>query len=443
MKRWFIFSVLGLCTIAFGVLLIVKAHPVTFLFNLVWDLLSWIADVIPPTASGVIAICLGAFFLVFAFFQAGKQVLNLVAPDESSLIDALDRHHMEGKGIKIVAIGGGTGLSNMLRGLKSISSNITAVVTVADDGGSSGRLRESMDIVPPGDIRSCIAALARDDEVITRLFQYRFDNNASADLKGHSFGNLFLTGLVELGGSKNMADAVKNACDILRTRGQVLPVSNEPMYLKAEFSDGNIVSGESNITEANGGKIVKMTCDAPAPTVLPDVLEAIAEADLIVFGPGSLYTSIIPNLLVPGMIKALKEAAATKVYVCNVMTQPGETEGYSISDHVAALIKHSDGENLFNYVVANDEAPNKTQREKYLEKNQVPVELDEKKINEMGVKLYTTNLLQKGNMVRHNFRRLTKALLSIYKRDQRNQDKRRRRMRKKAIKSGFLASDAA
>ncbi len=419
LKRWFGFAVIGLFVIAFGVALIVKAHPVTLIANGIWGLLSLMADIMPPVASGIVAIVAGSFFLIFAFFSAGKQVLTSVAPDETSLLDTLDRHHMEGRGIKIVAIGGGTGLSNMICGLKTLTSNITAVVTVADDGGSSGRLRKEMDIVPPGDIRNCIAALASDEEVITRLFQYRFGDDASDDLRGHSFGNLFLTALVELGGSKNMADAVKNACSILKTRGQVLPVSNESMILIAEMEDGTIVKGESKIPEADG-KIKMMSCEGEPPKVLPDVIDAIDAADIIILGPGSLYTSVIPNLLVPEVVEAIDSSSAPKIYICNVMTQPGETTNYSVGDHVDALKKHAPGKKIFDYVVVNNKMPDKYQTQKYQEKNQAPVEVDYDRIKNNGIKVYETNLIQKGNLVRHNFRRLAKAVTDIYLKESRN-----------------------
>lgn len=417
LKRWLFFSATGLIIVGIGLALIFKAHPVTLAANFIWDILSWVADYVPPTVSGIVAIVLGAFFLIFAFFSANKRVLNLVAPNESSLFETLDRYHMEGKGLKIVTIGGGTGLSNMLRGLKNITSNITAVVTVADDGGSSGRLRKEMDIVPPGDIRNCIAALAADEEIITKLFQYRFGQAASADLRGHSFGNLFLTALVELGGSKNMAEAVNNACSILKTRGRVLPVSNEPMFLIAEMEDGAIVEGESKIPEAEG-KIKELRCKKPKPHILPDVLEEIKDADLIVLGPGSLYTSIIPNLLVPELTEAIHKSSATKIYVCNVMTQPGETTGFSVGDHVRVLNKHASGKKVFDYVIANDALPEKRQLQKYKEQEQFPVEIDSEVIQELGVEIYSTNLIQKGDLVRHNFRKLTKAIMNIYIRDQ-------------------------
>lgn len=434
LKRWLFIILVALIAVIFGLALVFKAHPVTRIAQFIWNTLSFIADNVPPTISGVIAISLGVFLLIYSFFRANKQILTLVAPDESSLLDTLDRALMENKGSKIVAIGGGTGLSNMLKGLKNYTSNITAVVTVADDGGSSGRLRKSMDIVPPGDIRNCIAALSHDDEVITQLFQYRFDSEAPQDLQNHSFGNLFLTALVELGGSKNMADAVQHACRILKARGNVLPVSNDPMHLIAEMEDGRKILGESKIPEANG-KIKRLYCEEPRPKVLPEVIEAINDSEIIVLGPGSLYTSIIPNLLVPEVVEAISKSNAVKIYICNVMTQPGETTDYSVSDHVQALMEHTketckDFSRLVDFVMVNNMAPHKSQLEKYKEDNQHPVELDYSVVRELGLRVYPTNLLQKGNFVRHNPYKLSKAILEIYSKELRKKNRAVRKLLK-------------
>lgn len=432
LKRWLFFTLLSFSAISLGIALILKTHPITVTANAVWNFLSFIADVVPPTVSGIVAILLGIFFLLFAFFKSNKQILTLVAPDESSLIDALDRHHMHGKGIKIAAIGGGTGLSTMLKGIKTYTSNITAIVTVADDGGSSGRLRESMDIVPPGDIRNCIAALARDDEVITQLFQYRFEDDAPPDLRKHSFGNLFLTALVELGGSKNMAEAVENACKILKTRGKVLPISNEPMHLIAEMEDGSVIHGESKIPEANS-KINQLKCEDPCPAILPEVIDAVKDADLIVLGPGSLYTSIIPNLLVTELVEALEESSATKVYVCNVMTQPGETTDYSVADHLEAISKHAHGKKIIDYVLVNNAPPQKKQLEKYATDGQFPVDVDYSRIKDLGIRVFPTNLLQRGNLVRHNFRKLARALAEICLKEEKKRKKTKKKKQKADI----------
>ena len=418
LKKWLFFIVVGLIVFVFGIALVLKARPITRIAQFIWNSLSYIADHVPPTISGVAAISIGFFVLIYAFFRANKQILNLVSPDQTSLMETLDRAHMDKKGIRIVSIGGGTGMSNMLRGLKKYTSNLTAIVTVADDGGSSGRLRESMDIVPPGDIRNCIAALSQDDEIITQLFQYRFDKDSPQDLQNHSFGNLFLTALVELGGSKNMADAVKQACRILRARGTVLPVSNDSMRIKAILEDGREIIGESNIPKANG-KIEKLVCDGPVPPALDEVIDSVKEAEIIVLGPGSLYTSVIPNLLVPELVRAIAESSAIKIYVCNVMTQPGETDGYSVSDHIEAVASHvydhaPSLNKIINYVIVNDTEPHKKQLETYKNDNQYPVKIDEEEIKKFKLKLYPTNLVQKGDFVRHNPYKLSKAIMEIY-----------------------------
>jgi uncharacterized cofD-like protein len=414
LKRWVLFTIIGLLSIIFGFALIFKAHPIANISNLLWAVLSWIADHVPPTISGLIAVSVGSFALIYAIYRSNKHILSVFAPQEQSLFEALDREYMSSKGIKVVAIGGGTGLSNMLRGLKNFTSNITAVVTVADDGGSSGKLRESLNMVPPGDIRNCIAALAPDEELITQLFQYRFDSSAPESLKNHSFGNLFLTALMELGGMRNMADAVKQACKLLRTRGLVLPVSNQPMKLRAEMTDGSIVDGESNIPKANG-RVKTLSCLEKDIVVLPEVLAAISEAELIVLGPGSLYTSIIPNLLVPKLAEAISEAKACKIYACNVMTQPGESSDYTVSDHIQAILDHVPQDiKLIDYVIANNKKPHARQLIDYSNDNQFQVEVDEAHIKRQGIKLHATNLLNKGNLVRHNPYKLSKAILKVF-----------------------------
>lgn len=418
LKRWIVLIPFGLVMISIGLALVFKAHPVARIAQAIWWTLSFIADHVPPTISGIVAIILGLFFLVFSFFKSNKQILNIVAPDQNSLLETLDRIHMASKGVKTVAIGGGTGLANMLKGLKLYTNNITAIVTVADDGGSSGRLRKTMNIVPPGDIRNCIAALSQDDEVITQLFQYRFDDDAPSDLQNHSFGNLFLTALVELGGSRNMADAVKQACRILKARGRVLPISNEPMNLEAELEDGRIIRGESQIPEA-GGKIKELRSSTPLPPILGEVLDAIKEAEIIVYGPGSLYTSIIPNLLMSDLVKAIAKSSAIKIYVCNVMTQAGETSGYNAYDHVKAIQEHTekyckDFTKLVDYIVVNNASPEKRQLDKYSADDQYPVDFDPISLKELGLKIFPTNLLQKGNLVRHNPHKLAKSIMEIY-----------------------------
>jgi uncharacterized cofD-like protein len=286
-------------------------------------------------------------------------VLGAYLPDDrESIPDVLYRRRHLDRGPKVVVIGGGTGLSNLLRGLKNYTSNITAIVTVGDDGGSSGRLREELGVLPPGDIRNCITALADEEKLVTELFRYRFE--AGQGLEGHSFGNLFLTALCSIT-KGDMLEAVRVASRVLNSCGQVLPSTLNSVVLVAEMADGSTVRGESHITSAKG-QITRLGCEPDNPVATPEALAAIADADLIILGPGSLYTSICPNLLIKGIPEALREARARKIYICNVMTQEGETTNYTVADHVQTLLLHARvtpgiGTRLINAVLVNREAP--------------------------------------------------------------------------------------
>ncbi|MBL8056035.1 MAG: YvcK family protein, partial [Anaerolineales bacterium] len=277
----------------------------------------------------------GLIAIVVAVAQINRTVLAPFVRPGQNVADVLNEHRRRGRGPRIVAIGGGTGLSTLLRGLKKRTSNLTAIVTVADDGGSSGRLRQSLGVLPPGDFRNCIAALSDDESLIAQLFQYRF--GGSQDLGGHSFGNLFITAMAEVTGS--FEGALLESSKVLNIRGQVLPSTLKDVTLIGELvGEGRLVSvveGESKITQTPGAirRVYLRPDDAPA---YPGAIRALLEADLIVLGPGSLYTSLVPNLLVPDLAAAVKASRALKVYVCNTATQPGETDGYSLLDHVEA-----------------------------------------------------------------------------------------------------------
>ncbi len=264
------------------------------------------------------------------WFRPGLLIKRwLIANDKRILI----------KGPKIVAIGGGTGLGTMLRGLKAYSSNITAVVTVADDGCGSGILRQELGMLPPGDIRNCVLALADTEPLLEQLLQYRFQDGT---LKGQSFGNLFLAAMDGI--SSSFEEAVRRMSDVLAVTGRVLPVTLDNVALCAELEDGSVICGESKIGAHNSfhkGKIKRVYLEPSGAKPLQEVLDAIGEADIVVLGPGSLYTSIIPNLLVKGICPAIRKSKALKLYVSNVMTQPSETEGYSVYGHIAALEEHS------------------------------------------------------------------------------------------------------
>ena len=299
--------------------------------------------------------------------------------------------------IKVVTIGGGTGLSVLLRGLKKYPLEITAVVTVADDGGSSGKIRSDMNIPSPGDIRNVIAALSDVEPYLEKMFQYRFD---SGEVKGHPVGNLMIAAMTDIHG--DFSTAVKVMSRILNVRGTVLPTTNDIATLNAVLSDGEIIRGESSITKA-GGVIdhVYITPSRVKPN--EDVLKAIEEADYIIMGPGSLYTSIIPNLVISNVSEKIRESKAKKRYVCNVMTQHGETDNYSVCDHIVAINKHVE-ENIFDLVIANSREFDDSILSKYHKEKQEPVKIDHEKIEALGIKLIKNNDvgIVDNNTIRHN-----------------------------------------
>lgn len=307
--------------------------------------------------------------------------------------------------IKVVTIGGGTGLSVLLRGLKKYPLEITAVVTVADDGGSSGKIRSDMNIPSPGDIRNVIAALSDVEPYLEKMFQYRFD---SGEVKGHPVGNLMIAAMTDIHG--DFSTAVKVMSRILNVRGTVLPTTNDIATLNAVLSDGEIIRGESSITKA-GGVIdhVYITPSRVKPN--EDVLKAIEEADYIIMGPGSLYTSIIPNLVISNVSEKIRESKAKKIYVCNVMTQHGETDNYSVCDHIVAINKHVE-ENIFDLVIANSREFDDSILSKYHKEKQEPVKIDQEKIEELGIKLIKNNDvgIVDNNTIRHNAEKVSELI---------------------------------
>jgi uncharacterized cofD-like protein len=312
-----------------------------------------------------------------------------------------------------VAFGGGTGLSNMLRGLKKYVVNLTAVVTVADDGGGSGVLRQELGMLPPGDVRSCLQALANTEPTMEALLDYRFPEGS---LAGQSFGNLFLAALN--GMSSGFDEAVAKMSEVLAVTGRVLPVTNENVQLVAQFEDGMRVHGESSIARYKKGgnsRIRRVFLEPEKPAALPACLEAIEAAELILLGPGSLYTSVIPNLLVDGIADAIRASRAVKVYVLNVMTQDGETETYKASDHIRALFDHS-GSGLFDYCLANDMPIPERVLEAYRREGAEPAEIDEPETIRLGVQLVRSPLAGcRGGLVRHDPDKLARAILDLYR----------------------------
>jgi len=305
--------------------------------------------------------------------------------------------------LRVVAIGGGTGLSALLHGLTRYASpwshppvDITAVVTVTDDGGSSGRLRREFDVLPPGDIRNCLVALSEDEALLSRLFQHRFQSGRG--LKGHSFGNLFLTALTQIMG--DFPSAVKAAAEVLNIVGRIYPATAENVVLEATLEDGTEVAGESNISKSRTPiRAVRLRPRRVRP--MPETLAAIAQADLITLGPGSLFTSVIPNVLVHGIPAAIRRSPAVKAYFVNLMWQPGETVDFTASDHLRALRSHAGGK-LADYAVINVRPIDPALRKRYEKERALPVENDIDRIRKMGVQVVTGNLLQESEKVRHD-----------------------------------------
>ena len=332
--------------------------------------------------------------------------------------------------LRVVAIGGGTGLSTLLRGLKRyvhtpagsqplsdsrckdapcVIRDLAAVVTVTDDGGSSGRLREDFKMLPPGDVRNCMVALSEDEHLLSKLFQFRFDQG---DLQGHSFGNLFVAALSHITG--DFAQAVGLSSQILATRGRIYPATNVNVTLSARMDDGSHVHGETNIT-ASKQRIEELTLKPPDAEPLPDALEAIRTADLITLGPGSLYTSLITNLLVRGIPEALAASRATRVYVCNLMTQANESLGLTASEHIEKILQHAGAtrDPIFDYALINTAPISPRLVEQYAAEGQQPIEADLERIRALGVEPVVGNFVHEGDVLRHDHDRVTEKLLEL------------------------------
>ncbi len=353
-KRWLVLLAFGIILIGIGI-----AQLIVYLFHdqvLPEPLTVLTLRFLPPYLRVLVAAVVGIGAITIAIIELNRSILApFVAQQRGAFIDVKYNHSFRQKGIKLVALGGGTGLPAVLRGLKAETSNITAIVTVADDGGSSGRLRRELGVLPPGDLRNNIAALANDEDLMTQLFQYRFGEGG---LEGHSFGNLFITALASITGS--MDRALVETGRVLAVQGRVLPSTLQDVTLMAEVrgADGaglRRVIGESNIPTV-GGHIERVFITPENARAYPESIRAILSANLIVIGPGSLYTSIIPNLLINGVPEAIRASNATRIYVCNVATQEGETDDYTVVDHVAALERHV-GRGVFNIVLANNTYP--------------------------------------------------------------------------------------
>lgn len=399
-KRWIAFGVLGVLLIAFGFTELVTKRVYDIYYKIFYVFLN----------------VTGIFVIYIAVTEVMRSVLVLVnkgyikvSLDSKKIESLIYEKRLLVKGPKIVVIGGGTGLSTMLRGLKYYTSNITAIVTVGDDGGGSGDLREDLGMLPPGDIRNCILALADTEPLMQELLQYRFQDGR---LKNQSFGNLFLAAMA--GVSDNFEDAVQKMSSVLAVTGKVLPVTLDDMQLVAELENGNLVHGESQIPEEalkQKSPIKRLMINPEDAEPLEEALQAISEADAIVMGPGSLYTSVLSNLLVKKVRSAVRRSSAFKIYISNIMTQPGETDGFSVSDHLKILKKYG-GKDIVDCVIANNgEIPDDI-LQKYAEEGSQLVELDKKNIRDMGVDLVTDNLVMiKKGYVKHNSEKLAQVLV--------------------------------
>lgn len=326
-------------------------------------------------------------------------------------------------GPRIVTIGGGTGLSVLLRGLKRFTSNLTAIVTVADDGGGSGILRENMGMLPPGDIRNCVVALANTEPIIEQLMQYRFKDG---QLKGQSFGNLFIAALNDICGSFDQA--IKEISNVLAVTGKVLPVTLDDMVLFAELEDGTVIKGESQIPikQQNANQRIKRVFIKPSNCkALPEAIEEIQNADAIILGPGSLYTSIIPNLLVKDISKAISKSDAIKIYVGNIMTQQGETIGYSMGDHIGAIYEHADKINI-DYAIVNNGTVPEYLIEKYRTENATPVKIDYNSIKAMNIKLIEDDFVSiEKDFLRHDYNYLSELIFELINEKKLSKDRKR------------------
>ena len=412
-KRWLVLIPIGLAFAIAGVVLLANMRIVDVLGPVSTQAFRLFGlQLTKPSTNVPISLALIAVGLLLIFVslrQVVRSITSVVSPEmQGKLADVVFQRRYLSQGQRTVVIGGGTGLATMLRGLKQYTSNIVAVVTVTDDGGSSGRLQREMGMLPPGDIRNCLVALADAEPLMTELFQYRFGDELDG-YDGHSFGNLLIAAMTRITG--DFEKAVKETSNILAIRGRVLPSTIENVRLQAELEDGSFVEGETSITRSPSA-IKHIMLHPSAVNPLEETLRSIELADCIVMGPGSVYTSVVPNLLVHGIPEAIRASDAIKIYVCNVMTQPGETDGYTASDHVRAIARHTE-QRVFQYVLVNQERPSKELLEKYAAERQFFVEPDAAAIREMGYRPIVGGYISQTDVVRHDPDKLAQAILKL------------------------------
>lgn len=406
-KRWLLLLLVGVAVMGLGLSYLLREAYVSYTFP---DFAYYLTlQFLPRWFRGVLFICGSVGISLFAIWKLNQSLLSaFIRPGtDESIVNILYNYRYLNRGPKVVAIGGGTGLSTLLRGMKEYTGNLAAVVTVADDGGSSGRLRRELGILPPGDVRNCIAALADAEPLMTRLFQYRFSEGSG--LEGHSFGNLFIVAMSGVTG--NFEEAVRETSRVLAVRGQILPSTLANVTLSAHTEDEETIHGESNITDSPG-RIHDVYLSPANAEANPDAVRAILNADLVVVGPGSLFTSVLPNLLVDGVRQALQASPALKVYVCNVATQRGETDAFAVSHHFGALEQHI-GNGLFHYVLANNNLKGKLPEKAHAE----PVVVDKPSLGRARV--VSADVVSHDNRYHHDPKKLADALIHLYyERDQ-------------------------
>ena len=411
-KRWLFLFAIGVILTGMGLAVVFNYKYLDsfeeLLFYAAYTMTGTYDYTVTAIVGSIVIVC-GVLIMLLATRMIIRSLITVLVPDKSGrLVDMIYEHHRLDKGPNITVVGGGTGLSVLLRGMKEVTRNVTAVVTVADDGGSSGRLREEFNVIPPGDLRNCLVALADTEPMMEKLFQYRFTGNS--DLAGHSFGNLFITAMTEVTG--DIEQALKESSRVLAVKGRVFPATTAKVRLSATMDDGSVVDGESQIPLVH--KRIKRVHIFPRQVeAVPSTLKAIREAEVIVLGPGSLYTSVIPNLLVEDIAREIRESNAIKIYICNVMTQPGETDDYTASMHVRALIEHG-GNGIVDYVLVNNKPISQEMQEHYAREGQYPVLVDENAIADLGVKCFKADIIDDSKMIHHDSLKLAHQVMEIY-----------------------------
>jgi len=399
-KRWILLLILGILLIASGLaggLLTLRSSNIASLQSKILGI-AYILDFL-----------IGVWFVVQAVKKIFRSIVSLFLPQrEDKFIDIVYQKRQLARGPKIVTIGGGTGLSTILHGLKEFTDHNTAIVTVADDGGSSGRLRQQFDILPPGDIRNCLVALADAEPMMHKLFQFRFDKDS--EFAGHNFGNLFITVMTQLTG--DFEQAIKESSKVLAIRGHVIPSTLSKVNLVARYRDGSHKEGETKIHEV-GIPIDRVSLSPENNSATPEAIKAIQDADLIVLGPGSLYTSIIPNLLIKEITEAVIKSKAIKFYICNIMTEHGETDNFTASDHLGVLIAHSHPR-IVDYCIINNGAVPQDLLENYKLEHASFVMADADKIRSLGYRVIANNLVSIKGVVRHDALKLSQIVMNVF-----------------------------